>query len=124
MHTPDPVDLQAVLAAVPEAWSPRTVGTVNDYDVRVFRAQGEFTRHSHPETDEFFLVLTGSLTIRMDDGDVTLGPGEMYVVPKGTPHQPVAPTGATALLFEPSATVNTGDTPSALTAERRLVEPA
>ncbi len=84
MHTPDPVDLQAVLAAVPEAWSPRTVGTVNDYDVRVFRAQGEFTRHSHPETDEFFLVLTGSLTIRMDDGDVTLGPGEVYVVPKGT----------------------------------------
>ena len=117
----EPVDLAAVLATIQEPWSPRTVGTVNDYDVRVVRTHGEFTRHSHPETDEFFLVLSGSLTIRLDAGDVALGPGQMYVVPKGVHHQPVSADGATVLLFEPSSTVNTGDTPSHLTAERRVL---
>lgn len=116
-----PVDLAAVLSSFAEPWAPRTVATLNDYDVRVVRTRGEFTRHSHPETDEFFLVLTGSLTIRLDDGDVELGPGQAYVVPRGVPHQPVSPDGAEVLLIEPSATVNTGDTPSGLTAERRVV---
>ena len=120
MDSPRAVDLASVLAAVEEPWSPRTVGVVNDYDVRVVRAHGEFTRHSHPETDEFFLVLSGSLTLRTDAGDVTLRPGQIHVVPKGVHHQPVSPEGAALLLFEPSATVNTGDTPSALTAQRRL----
>ena len=115
-----PVDLTAVLAQMSQPWQPRTVAVLNDYDLRVARTHGEFTRHSHPETDEVFLVLSGSLTIRMDDGDVHLGPGQLYVVPKGTPHQPCSPEGAEVLLVEPSATVNTGDTPSELTAERRL----
>jgi mannose-6-phosphate isomerase-like protein (cupin superfamily) len=115
-----PVDLGTVLAAITQPWEPRTVAVLNDYDIRVVRSQGEFTRHSHPETDEVFLVLSGSLTIRMDDGDVTLGPGQLHVVPKGTPHQPFSADGAEVLLIEPSATVNTGDTPSALTADRRL----
>ncbi len=118
-----PVDLAAVLAGVEEPWSPRTVAVLNDHDVRVVHTRGEFTRHSHPETDEVFLVLSGSLTIRMDDGDVTLGPGQLYVVPRGTPHQPYSPEGAQVLLVEPSATVNTGDNPGELTAERRVVEP-
>lgn len=81
---------------------------------------GEFTRHSHPGTDELFLVVGGRLTIRLDDGDVTLGPGRLYVVPRGVPHQPVSPDGAGLLLLEPSGTVDTGDSPSALTAPRRL----
>jgi mannose-6-phosphate isomerase-like protein (cupin superfamily) len=114
-------NLDEVLAGIAEHWSPRTVAVVNDYDVRVVKVLGEFTRHSHPETDEFFLVLSGELTIRMDAGDVRLGPGDSYVVPKGTAHQPSAATETTLLLFEPSATVNTGDTPSELTADRRLV---
>ncbi|MCZ2810363.1 cupin domain-containing protein [Modestobacter sp. VKM Ac-2979] len=118
---PEPVDLAAVLSTVDQPWSPRTVAVLNDYDLRVVHTRGEFTRHSHPETDEVFLVLSGSLTIRMDDGDVTLGPGQLHVVPKGTPHQPYSPDGAQVLLIEPSATVNTGDTPSELTAERRVV---
>ena len=118
---PAPVDLAAVLEQIRQPWQPRTVAVLNDYDLRVVRTQGEFTRHSHPETDEVFLVLSGSLTIRMDDGDVTLGPGQLLVVPKGTPHQPFSPDGAEVLLIEPSATVNTGDTPSELTAERRVV---
>jgi mannose-6-phosphate isomerase-like protein (cupin superfamily) len=121
MESPAVVDLMAVLATFEEPWSPRTVGTVNDYDVRVVRAHGEFTRHSHPETDEFFHVLTGSLTIRMNAGDVVLGPGEVFIVPKGVEHQPVSPEGATILVIEPSATVNTGDTPSELTARRQVV---
>jgi mannose-6-phosphate isomerase-like protein (cupin superfamily) len=86
-----------------------------------YRSQGEFTRHSHPDTDEFFLVLRGALTIKMDDGDVEFGPGQMYVVPRGVPHQPVSVNGADVVLIEPSATINTGDTPSELTADRRTV---
>jgi mannose-6-phosphate isomerase-like protein (cupin superfamily) len=120
---PTAVDLAAVLATFGEPWQPRTVATLNDYDVRVVKMQGEFTRHSHPETDEFFLVLRGSLTIRTDDGEVALGPGQVHVVPQGTPHQPVSDGGAEVLLIEPSATVNTGDNPGALTAERRVVQP-
>lgn len=118
---PEAIDLAAVLASIEQPWQPRTVAVLNDYDVRVVRTHGEFTRHSHPETDEVFLVLSGSLTIRLDDGEVDLGPGQLYVVPKGTPHQPYSAEGAEVLLVEPSATVNTGDTPSALTAERRVV---
>ena len=87
-----PVDLVAVLSRIDEPWQPRTVAVLNDYDVRVVRTHGEFTRHSHPETDEVFLVLSGSLTIRMDDGDVTLGPGQLYVVSRGAPHQPFSRT--------------------------------
>jgi mannose-6-phosphate isomerase-like protein (cupin superfamily) len=118
---PDPVDLAAVLATFTEPWQPRTVATLNDYDIRVVKVRGEFTRHTHPDTDEFFLVLTGSMTIRLDDGDVRLGPGHVYVVPRGTPHQPVSADGAEVVLVEPSATVNTGDNPGELTAERRVV---
>ncbi|MGI8626781.1 MAG: cupin domain-containing protein [Geodermatophilaceae bacterium] len=117
----EPVDLAAMLATFDEPWSPRTVSQLNDYDIRVVKTRGEFTRHSHPETDEFFLVLNGSLTIKLDDAEVTLGPGQMYVVPRGVPHQPVSADGADVVLIEPSETVNTGDTPSELTAERRVV---
>lgn len=115
----EPVDLAAALACFEEPWSPRTVAVLNDYDIRVVKTKGEFTRHSHPETDELFLVLSGLLTIRLDDGEVTLGPGQLYVVPRGVQHQPVSTDGAEVVLIEPSATVNTGDTPSELTAERR-----
>ncbi len=116
----DPTDLPAALARFDEPWSPRTVAVLNDYDIRVVKTKGEFTRHSHPETDEVFLVLKGSLTIRLDGDEVTLGPGQLYVVPRGVHHQPVSVTGAQVLLIEPSATVNTGDTASHLTAQRRL----
>lgn len=117
---PAPVDLAAALAAVDRPWTPLTVAALNDYDVRVVRTHGEFTRHTHPETDELFLVLRGSLTIRLDDGEVTLGPGQLHVVPRGVAHQPVSTQGAEVLLVEPSTTVNTGDSPGRLTAARRL----
>lgn len=106
-----PVTLAAALATFEDTWAPRTVATVNDYDVRLFKAKGAFTRHTHANTDELFLVLDGTLTIRLDDGDVTLTAGQLYVVPRGTPHQPYSEHGASALLLEPSATVHTGDSP-------------
>src|SRR5262245_58276777 len=123
MHTMTeraPHNIHEVLDAVNEYWSPRTIAVVNDYDARVVKVQGEFTRHRYPETDEFFLVLSGTLTIRMDDGDVVLSAGDAYVVPRGVHHQPCAESETTLLLFEPSDTVNTGDTLSELIVERRL----
>lgn len=116
-----PVDLAAALATFSEPWQPRTVAVLNDYDVRVVKTLGEFTWHCHPDTDELFLVLRGALTIRMEAGDVTLGPGQLYVVPRGVRHQPVSGEGAEIVLVEPSVTVNTGDAPGELTAARRVL---
>lgn len=121
MGTTDTRNIDAVLSSLTEHWSPRTIAVVNDYDVRLAKVQGEFTRHRHPETDEFFLVLTGCLTIKMDEGDAVLAPGDTYVVPQGRFHQPCAEEETTVLLVEPSTTVNTGDSPSALTAERVVI---
>jgi mannose-6-phosphate isomerase-like protein (cupin superfamily) len=117
---PAPINIDETLASMTDLWSPRTIAVVNDYDARVVKVRGEFTRHSHPDTDEFFLVLSGRLTIRMDEADVVLESGDAFVVPRGSFHQPFADDETTVLLFEPSSTVNTGDTPSTLTAERRL----
>jgi mannose-6-phosphate isomerase-like protein (cupin superfamily) len=113
------INLADRLALITEHWSPRTVATVNDYDVRLVRVLGEFVRHQHSDTDEFFLVLDGELTIRMDGGDVGLGSGEMYVVPAGVDHQPFAAAETSILLFEPREVVNTGDAGGELTAPRR-----
>jgi mannose-6-phosphate isomerase-like protein (cupin superfamily) len=118
----EPVDLAAALSTFTEPWQPRTVAVLNDYDVRVARTHGEFTWHSHPDTDEFFLVVSGSLTIRLDGDEVTLGPGQLFVVPRGVRHQPYSADGAEIVLIEPSSTVNTGDTPSELTAVRRVLD--
>ena len=117
---PASVDLAAALSTLTAPWEPRTVASLNDYAVRVVKVLGEFTWHSHPETDELFLVLRGALTIRTDAGDVDLGPGQLYVVPRGTKHQPYSPDGADVVLIEPAATVNTGDTPNHLTREPHL----
>jgi mannose-6-phosphate isomerase-like protein (cupin superfamily) len=116
------IDLEAMAATLVEPWTPLTVATVNDYDVRVVKTHGDFTWHSHPDTDELFLVLNGRLVIRLDGGEVALGPGQLFVVPRGRRHQPHSTEGAEVLLIEPSTTVNTGDSPSHLTAARRLSE--
>jgi mannose-6-phosphate isomerase-like protein (cupin superfamily) len=117
-----PVDLAEALQTFVDAWSPRTVATVNDYDVRVAKFSGDFTRHRHPETDELFLVISGEIAIELDTGSVHLGPGQLFVVPQGVAHRPVAITDvAEVLLFEPSETVNTGDQPGELTSRRRVI---
>jgi hypothetical protein len=77
----DAVNLDAMLARFAEHWSPKKIAQVNDYDVRIVKVQGEFTWHRHADTDEFFLVLDGQLTIQMRDGNVVLGPRELFVVP-------------------------------------------
>jgi mannose-6-phosphate isomerase-like protein (cupin superfamily) len=103
------VRLAEKLESFAEYWSPRTVATFNGHDVMVVKVNGEFVWHKHEDTDDFFLVLSGRLTIRLRDGDVVLTPGDLFVVPVGVEHQPVADEETHLLLIEPSGTPNTGD---------------
>jgi len=104
------VDLAGALASFDEAFQPPIVGHYNDNKVMVAKSRGEFVWHSHPDTDDFFIVLDGRLTIQLRDReDVELGPGEMYVVPRGVEHCPRAEPEAHILLIEPVGTPNTGD---------------
>ncbi|HEX8528284.1 cupin domain-containing protein [Allosphingosinicella sp.] len=106
---PSPVNLAEKLASFSDLWSPRIVGRFNGHDLMVVKARGSFVWHSHAETDDFFLVLKGRLTIELREGPVTLGPGELYVVPAGVEHRPVAEEETHILLIEPAGTPNTGD---------------
>jgi mannose-6-phosphate isomerase-like protein (cupin superfamily) len=108
-HVPRKVDLAAALATFDEPWSPRIVGRYNKNKIFLAKAKGEFVWHSHPETDDLFLVIEGRLTIQLRDGDVELGPGELFVVPRGLEHCPRSDEGASILVVEPDATANTGD---------------
>ena len=109
----DSIDLSEKLATFSEHWSPRTVAQFNDCDVMVVKVQGEFVWHKHDDTDDFFLVLKGVLELQLRDRTVTLGPGQMYVVPKGVEHRPVAREEVHLLLMEPTGTPNTGDASTA-----------
>jgi mannose-6-phosphate isomerase-like protein (cupin superfamily) len=109
LRTQDKINLAEKLAKFSDYWSPRTVAQVNESDVMVVKVKGEFVWHKHDETDDFFLVLKGVLDIQMRDRTVTLGPGEMFVVPKGVEHRPVAQEEVHLLLIEPTGTPNTGD---------------
>src|SRR4051812_39071339 len=106
---PQPVRLAEKLTSFSEHWSPKIVTTFNGHDVMVVKVKGEFVWHSHAETDDFFLVLKGNLTIQLRDGVVPLGPGDLYVVPKGIEHRPVAEDEVHLLLIEPHGTPNTGN---------------
>ena len=103
------VNLAAKLATFSEHWQPRTVGQFNGHDLMVVKLKGPFVWHLHEDTDDFFLVLKGRLRIELRDGSVELGPGEIYVVPKGVEHRPVADEEVHLLLIEPTGTPNTGD---------------
>ncbi|WP_375749123.1 cupin domain-containing protein [Vibrio sp. HN007] len=98
-------------------WSPRVISEMNDYQVKLAKFKGEFTWHDHKDTDELFLVVSGSMRIEFRDGSVELGEGEMYVVPKGVEHKPVAEQECHVMLIEPKGVVNTGDSDSDLKAE-------
>src|SRR5512144_115454 len=113
------VNLAAKLAKFSDHWQPRTVAQFNGHDVMVAKVQGEFIWHKHDDTDDFFLVLDGQLTIELRDRSVQLGPGEMYIVPKGVEHRPVARDEAQILLMERTGTPNTGD--AATAAPRRVI---
>lgn len=114
---PDPVRLAEKLGRFSQHWSPKIVATFNGHDVMVVKVKGEFVWHSHPDTDDFFLVLKGRLTIQLRDGEVHLDPGDLYVVPRGVEHRPVATEETCLLLIEPEGTPNTGDTATAAVKE-------
>ena len=113
------INLADKLATFSEHWQPRTVAQFNGHDLMVVKVKGEFVWHKHDETDDFFLVLEGRITIRLRDREVKLGPGEMFVVPKGVEHCPVAEEEAHLLLMEPTGTPNTGSRETA--APRRVI---
>lgn len=108
------INLAAKLATFAEYWQPRVVGQFNGNDLMVVKVKGEFVWHKHDDTDDFFLVLNGRIDIQMRDRIVALGPGEMFVVPKGVEHRPVAVEEAHVLLIEPQGTPNTGDAKTAV----------
>jgi mannose-6-phosphate isomerase-like protein (cupin superfamily) len=112
----DPINIDAKFAAFADHWSPKRIARLNDYDVRLAKLQGAFVWHSHADTDEMFLVWRGRMRIELRDGAIDLGPGEMYVVPRGVEHRPVADEECLVLLLEPSDVVNTGDASGAMTA--------
>jgi mannose-6-phosphate isomerase-like protein (cupin superfamily) len=113
------INLAEKLSTFTEHWQPRTVGEFNGHDLLVVKVKGNFVWHKHDDTDDFFLVLKGRVTIRMRDQNVTLGPGEVFVVPRGIEHCPVAEEEAHIMLIERTGTPNTGNPETA--AARRTV---
>ncbi len=103
------IDLKQALSSFDEYWSPRIVAQLNGQDVRLAKLSGEFIWHAHDEAEELFLVIEGHLSIELRDGVVELDPGQLFVVPRGVEHRPVARPEAHVLLFEPSGTLNTGN---------------
>lgn len=103
------VNLRDKLSLFTGYFAPRTVAKFNGHNVMVAKLKGPFIWHKHDETDDFFLVLSGKMDIELRDRTITLGPGEMYVVPKGVEHRPLAAEETHILLIEPSGTPNTGD---------------
>ena len=104
-----PINLQEKLTKFSEHWSPRIIAQMNGYHFKLAKAQGEFIWHDHPETDEVFLIIKGNLDIHFRDGIISLNEGEMYVVPRGVEHKPVADMECHILLIEPAGIVNTGE---------------
>lgn len=115
------VNLSDKLSQFDELWSPKTVADLNDYKVEIVKAKGDFVWHRHEDTDDFFLVLQGRLTIQLREGDVKLGPGELFVVPRGVEHCPRAEEEVHLLLIEPAGTPNTGDAGGELTAREERI---
>ena len=103
------INLKEKLTRFDDRWSPKKIAEFNGHDVMVVKVKGEFQWHSHQDTDDFFFVVKGCITIKMREGDVRLKEGEMYVVPKGVEHCPVSEEEAELLLIEPTGTPNTGD---------------
>ena len=103
------VNLARKFAQFDDHWSPKVVGTIDDYEIKLVKLQGDFVWHAHECEDEMFLVVAGNLTIRLRDGDIDLVPGEFFIVPKGIEHQPAALEECQVLLFERKGVINTGD---------------
>jgi len=116
LMTNEAVDVAEKLSSFSEYWSPKVVARLNDYEIKVVKVKGEFVWHSHEDTDELFLVVNGELTIQLRNGNVTLSPGQLFVVPRGVEHCPIAHGEVHAVLFEPVGVVNTGNAGGTMTA--------
>jgi mannose-6-phosphate isomerase-like protein (cupin superfamily) len=103
------INLAEKFGCFTDQWSPKIVADLNDSHVKLAKVQGEFVWHRHAEEDELFIVVQGELTIELRDGQVTLGPGEMVVIPRGVEHRPVAREEVYLMLIEPKAIRHTGD---------------
>ncbi len=112
-----PINLQDKFQKFSDHWSPRVIAELNDYQFKLAKFEGEFVWHSHADTDEAFFVVEGDLRIELRDGQVRLGAGEMFVVPRGVEHRPVAETECKVLMIEPRDVVNTGEAGGDKTAE-------
>ncbi len=112
-----PINLKEKLSKFDKYWSPRVIAEMNDYQFKLAKVKGEFVWHDHPDTDEVFIVIDGTLDIEFRDGKVTLESGEMFVIPKGVEHKPAAQNECKIMLVEPKGVVNTGEVESELTAE-------
>jgi mannose-6-phosphate isomerase-like protein (cupin superfamily) len=104
-----PINFKEKLSKFSEQWSPKNIAQMNDYHFKIAKIEGEFIWHDHPETDEVFIVLKGQLELQFREGKVLLREGEMFVVPKGVEHKPVAKKECHILLMEPAGTMNTGE---------------
>ncbi|WP_432734602.1 cupin domain-containing protein [Maridesulfovibrio sp. FT414] len=113
----DAINFKDKLAKFSEHWSPRVIAEMNDYQFKLAKLQGEFVWHDHKDTDETFIVLEGQLAIEFEDGRVELSAGEMFVVPRGLSHRPVAKEECKVMLIEPRGVVNTGESGGEMTAE-------
>ena len=103
------VNLADKFTLITKQWDPKVIAQLNDYHFKIAKIQGEFVWHSHPETDEVFLVVDGKLTIQLREGDLHLNPGELCVIPKGVEHKPAAEKECQILMVELAGTLNTGD---------------
>jgi mannose-6-phosphate isomerase-like protein (cupin superfamily) len=111
------INLVQKYSLITEQWDPKIIAQLNDYHIKIAKIQGEFVWHSHPETDEVFLVVEGHLTIHLRGEDLHLSAGELCVIPRGVEHKPAADEECQILMVEPAGTLNTGDTESERTVE-------
>ena len=112
------VKLAEKFSLINKLWDPKTIAQLNDYHLKIAKIMGEFVWHSHPETDELFLVVEGDLTIHLREGDLHLAAGELCVIPKGVEHKPAAAQDCQILMVEPAGTLNTGDAGGECTIEK------
>ena len=110
------INLEEKFAMFNEHWTPKIITELNDYQIKIVKVEGDFVWHDHSDTDEFFLVIEGTLFIEFEDETMELNAGELYVVPKGVQHRPYALEECKVMLIEPRGVVNTGEAESDLTA--------
>ena len=110
------INLEKKFSEFSEYWSPRIVAELNDYQIKLVKLKGEFTWHDHQDTDEAFIVISGSMSIELRDRRIELCEGEMFVVPKGVEHKPFAQEECHVMLIEPRGVINTGEAGGELTA--------